>query len=389
MLQMRVGIVDADFIGREKHRFPNLASMKLSSYYKGLGYCVDLITDYNYLYYSLGDYDKVFVSKVFTDTESPDWLLCRNNIFVGGTGFFFDSADPLPYEIEHCKPDYGLYDKYISDEICRESFRCSLNGTKFDEEKFLSQFKYYREYSIGFLTRGCFRKCPFCVNQKYSSVQKHSPLKEFYDSSRKKLLFLDDNFLGFSGWEESLEEVVSMNVPYTFKQGLDERLLTDKKCEVLFGSRYDGDFIFAFDNVDDYDLVERKLRLIREHTNSRNIKFYVLVGFNSVDEKDIESVFKRVSLLMKYRCLAYIMRYQSKDCKPYLSSKFKDMYITLARWCNMPSFYTKMSFKEFCYANQDFKKDKGNDCVAMRCLKYFEANHKDISDRYFDLKFGD
>ena len=41
-MKMRIAVVDADLIGREKHRFPNLASMKLSAYYKGLGYDVDL-----------------------------------------------------------------------------------------------------------------------------------------------------------------------------------------------------------------------------------------------------------------------------------------------------------------------------------------------------------
>ena len=31
---MNIGIIDADIIGRKKHRFPNLASMKLSSWHK-------------------------------------------------------------------------------------------------------------------------------------------------------------------------------------------------------------------------------------------------------------------------------------------------------------------------------------------------------------------
>jgi hypothetical protein len=32
--------------------------------------------------------------------------------------------------------------------------------------------------------------------------------------------------------------------PFQFKQGLDERLLTEERCALLFGSRYDGDYIF-------------------------------------------------------------------------------------------------------------------------------------------------
>ncbi len=33
---MNVGIIDADLIGAKKHRFPNLASMKISAYNKFL-----------------------------------------------------------------------------------------------------------------------------------------------------------------------------------------------------------------------------------------------------------------------------------------------------------------------------------------------------------------
>lgn len=59
-ITIKVGIIDADIIGRKKHRFPNLACMKLSSYYKSKGNDVVLLTNYD----SLDKYDKVFISKV-------------------------------------------------------------------------------------------------------------------------------------------------------------------------------------------------------------------------------------------------------------------------------------------------------------------------------------
>ena len=43
---MEIAIIDADLIGRKKHRFPNLACMKLSGYHKGLGYTVELKLDF-------------------------------------------------------------------------------------------------------------------------------------------------------------------------------------------------------------------------------------------------------------------------------------------------------------------------------------------------------
>lgn len=136
---MRIGIVDADLIGRKKHRFPNLACMKLSSYYKSQDNSVVLLTDYK----SIKEYDKVFISKVFTDTEVPDGVLTLPNIEYGGTGFYYDKAPPLLPEIEHIMPDYHLYDNWVKIQI--------ENGVK---PKDLS---YYTDYSIGYVSRGCIR----------------------------------------------------------------------------------------------------------------------------------------------------------------------------------------------------------------------------------------
>ena len=160
---MRVAIIDADLIGRSRHRFPNLACMKLSGYHKKQGHSVDLKLDYE----ALETYDKVYISKVFTDTPVPMDILSMKNVEYGGTGFFFDQAPPLPYEIEHQRPDYSLYQDYISMKLAAGVSRV--------------EYRYYLDYSIGFLTRGCFRKCGFCVNKSYDRVMAHSPLMEFYD----------------------------------------------------------------------------------------------------------------------------------------------------------------------------------------------------------------
>ena len=105
---MKIGIIDADLIGRKKHRFPNLASMKISGYYKELGNEVKLLLNYEDIKY----YDKVFISKVFTDTPIDKNILKLDNVEYGGTGFFYDKAEYLPYEIEHHMRDYDLYDEW-------------------------------------------------------------------------------------------------------------------------------------------------------------------------------------------------------------------------------------------------------------------------------------
>ncbi len=110
---MKIGIIDADLIGRKRHRFPNLASMKIAGYYKDNGATVELITDYS----KMDGYDRLFLSKVFTDTQVPDGILKMPNLQYGGTGFFYDKAPALPTDIEHHMPDYHLYDLWVSSQL--------------------------------------------------------------------------------------------------------------------------------------------------------------------------------------------------------------------------------------------------------------------------------
>ncbi len=364
--KIKIAIIDADLIGKSKHRFPNLVCMKLSGYWKKQKADVILKTDYN----NLSIYDKVYISKVFTDTPIEDYILKLPNVEYGGTGFYYDKAPKLPEEIEHHMPDYHLYDEWINIQI--------KNG----ESK--NNFKYYTDYSIGFTTRGCFRHCEFCVNKNYNKVDCHSPISEFLDTSRKKICLLDDNVLGSPYWKDIFLELQSIGKPFQYKQGMDERLLTDEKCKVIFNSKYDGDYIFAFDNIADYDLIESKLKLIRKYTNKR-LKFYVFCGFDRKDKwdnefwkNDLYELFERIKLLMSYDCLPYIMRFNR-----YIESPYKQIYITVAKWCNQPQFFKKMSFREF------IKKDDERTKIVSASMRGFLLIEKDIPDlinKYFDLK---
>ncbi|MFW5677881.1 MAG: hypothetical protein ACOCNL_16730, partial [Acetivibrio ethanolgignens] len=262
---MKIAIIDADLIGRSRHRFPNLVCMKLSGFHKSAGDEVILKMDYD----KIELFDKVYISKVFSDTPVPENVLAYSNVSYGGTGFYYDKAPRLPAEVEHHMPDYELYESWVEEQLAAGGKRV--------------EYKYYLDYSIGFLTRGCFRGCQFCVNKNYKQVHRHSPLSEFFNEGRKKLCFLDDNFFGCPDWKEMLQEVKETGRPFQFKQGLDERLLTDEKCELLFSGKYDGDYIFAFDNVSDTALIERKIELARKYTNAV-MKFYCFTGFDRNDK---------------------------------------------------------------------------------------------------------
>ena len=245
------------------------------------------------------------------------------------------------------------------------------------------EFKCYTDYSIGFLTRGCFRQCKFCVNQNYKKVNKASPLSEFYDDSRKKILLLDDNFLGYSKWREELEELNKTGKRFLFKQGLDFRLLNNEKCEMLFKCKYDGEKIFAFDNYNDKEVIENKLRLSREYTNEI-MKFYVFTGFDRNNKwdsnfwiRDLYELFERIKILMEYKCLPYIMRYNK-----YIESPYKGVYISVARWCNQPSIFKKMSLIEFAQTEID----KYGSVTNMKYLNNLINEIPDM-EKYLEMKW--
>jgi len=411
---LKIGMVDADLLDNgTKH--PNLAQMKISAYCKSRGHSVKLILDCNSL-----DYDLIVISQVFNFTTLPEELQTLINqsekieqlntsivndiellesgaitgpiCSLGGTGFFPDGGRNLDYVIEHIMPDYHLYDDYIQKKI--------------NEGWSKEYFSDYLDYSIGFITRGCFRKCSFCVNKKYDRAFKHSQLSEFLDLDRPKIYLWDDNILAFSGWERIFNELNATGKPFQFRQGIDLRLLTRKRAKVLAESKYHGDYIFAFDHIEDKDIISKRLHSWKKYCN-KTTKLYVLCAYDPVvwqqewktkhllesmsetqvvqyELKDVVNTFERIKILMKYGCHPYIMRYES-----YKESHFKELYIQLARWCNQPEFYKKKSFRQYCLANQEIVKTKDKESAPYKAMVSFEKQFPNIAAEYFDIKYED
>ena len=81
------------------------------------------------------------------------------------------------------------------------------------------------------------------------------------------------------------------------------------------------------------------------------------------------------------------MRYQSKDNAPWKDSKYRALYVTIARWCNQANIVKKMTFREFCVANQALHKTEGTMCSAMRSMTEFEAEYPKIAAKFFDVRY--
>ncbi len=376
-MNKKIGLIDADLLGRGT-RHPNLSLLKLAGWHKKQGDDVELVKTWEDFESAAGAYDHLYLARVFDFTKVPEGILDRKNLTYGGTGFRqgFVTYAPnpeapeaiersgflraLPDAVEHTMPDYHLYDSFVADEIAR-----GIHAGK---------YKDYADFSIGFMTRGCFRHCSFCVNQCSNGAVFHAHLKEFLDPARKMIYLWDDNILSYPKWREVFEELAETGKRFQFKQGMDIRLMTDEKAEILSNSKYYSDYTFAFDHLEERRFIEHGLDIWRNHS-SRIPRLYVLVGWDSQDANDIEAAFLRIKILMQHRALPYIMRHEY-----YQRSKYKGMYTTMARWCNQPSFFKKKSFIEYCEAN-------GETSSAMRYASEFAHDHPEIAKKYYTMRF--
>ena len=208
----------------------------------------------------------------------------------------------------------------------------------------------------------------------------HSPLEEFVDPRRKKICLLDDNFFGHPAWEGMLQELKDTGKPFQFRQGLDERLLDDRKCGALFSSRYDDSFSFAFDNIADAELIERKIVLARKYTDVE-MRFYCFCGFDREDvwdrnfwKEDVFNLLRRIEILMQHGCLPYVMRFIR-----YMESPYRGVYVSIARWANQPGMFKRQSLREFAENN-------GRQSACYRYLADFERQFPDAA-YFYDLRF--
>lgn len=274
---MKIGLVDVD-----SHNFPNLALMKISAWFKRAGYEVEWAN-------SLEHYDAVYMAKVFTFTRDDLQAYQADKIVQGGTGY--DMKVQLPYPVEHIYPDYELY---------------GITDTAY-----------------GYLTRGCPRKCPFCIVAQKEGAQsvKVADLAEFW-RGQKKIKLLDPNILACPDWYSLLEQLALSGAEVDFTQGLDARLLTDEKVTTLLEVKYKV-LHFAWDNAND-DVTPNLLKKYSDMWGLRRErkKVYVLTNYNSTHEQDLYRIYK----LREIGYDPYVMIYDKYNAPQ------QTRY--LQRWCN-------------------------------------------------------
>jgi len=407
-----IGLVDADLLnGGTRH--PNLVLMKLAGFLNDNGILFHLIIDKNE---DISKYTKIYISKVFSFTPDPPFYekakgtIAEEKFKTGGTGDYAIKKDVNNFKVARTRdmnqlendeylnrypnkrggekllgidmrrqmPYYKLYDEYVK--------------IKITEGRRASYFNDYLYYSIGFLTRGCMRHCPFCVNKLENEVYPYSKLEWFLDEERNEkgnlvrpyIYLWDDNFLAASKeiWKPMLQTLIDSKRPFQFRQGLDERILAESEdgeeiALMLSKCKYHGDFIFAFDNWRDREKIIKALKIWKRYNPKKMTKFYLFCGYTlqaGEDEKlynDIKILFERIRILMQYGCFGYVMRHAD-----YMNHEQSNIYVQIARWCNQPQFYRYMSFWEYCYRNQSYWEQNTRNMVVPNQISFHEFEER-------------
>jgi len=285
----------------------NLALSKIARYHVNRGDEVSFIET---------DPDVIYFSAIFSKTAKKYNNLKSNllqfskdvRIEVGGSAF---NDRVLPPEIDCLMPYYDLW---------------GVN------------------YSLGYTSRGCIRKCKFCVVPRLEGgIRDYQHPSQFVDARFKNLILLDNNFLASPKWKENIDWIIDRKLRVNFNQGLDIRLMTQEMADRLAlckssNWKFNGEnYYFAWDNIGEEKQIRRGLEtFLRSGVSPNKVIIYVLAGF--VDAFD--SAFYRCRILIEeYKVHPYIMRFDGGRRDQKLNE--------LARWANRPAFHRNHTFEEY------------------------------------------
>ena len=295
---MRIGLVAVD----GHSGFPNLALMRLSAWHRSQG---DQVEWWN----GLAHYDRVYLSKVFTFTPDVDTVINADEIVTGGTGY--KDYGVLPPAVEAMPPDYSLYPNFSR--------------------------------AIGFMTRGCSRRCPWClVPRKEGTVRPAAAWDEIKRPDSREIVFLDNNVLASDFGLEQIDRMGGERVWVDFNQGLDARLIIPEAARMLARLHWIRFIRLSCDTSDMIPVVEQAAAYLRE-AGAASSRFwaYVLV-------QDMEDAHRRVLALRDMGITPFAQPYWDYDGgEPTPRQK------AFARWVNQKSIFKSCDWVDYQYPGKE------------------------------------
>lgn len=275
--------------------FPNLALMKLSAWHKAQGHAVCV---YDPLFSQR--YDTVYSSKVFTFTPESQELY--GNVKRGGTGYGMTNA--LPEDIEHTCPDYAIFET---------------------------------PYSLGYVTRGCLRKCAWCiVPEKEGEIHAHADVREFL--RHDTVVLMDNNILACEHGIQQIGKLAAMGVKVDFNQGLDARLIDNAAARLLSTLRWIRFTRLSCDTQEMLPVIRQAVTRLRwSNVNPAQLFVYCLVT------EDIDESLSRIRELKGLYLTVFAQPYRDfrTNAEPTQTQK------RLARWVNHTAIFKSVQWENY------------------------------------------
>lgn len=308
-----IGLIDVD------SKIPNLALMKISSYYKSLGEHVEFVRP------GMG-YEKIFASTVFTRSRSECEKLLEHygdKLEIGGTGW--DLHKELDEKIEKMKPDYNLY------SAVDIAGRMKGIGTK---EHKLKKATEIVNAGMGFTSRGCIRECGFCFVPKKEGKFRHvAEISDLINSKSNVLILHDNNLTADPYCIDKLKEIKERKLIVDINQGCDVRLINEDIAHALSQVRHLRSLHYAWDLMGFEAQVMEGIKTLSKFVKPYKHMCFMLVGFNTSFEEDMY----RFRKLTEMKIDPFVMIYNEKK-----DEKLKHF----ARWVNS-RIYKSCSFEEY------------------------------------------
>lgn len=328
---MNIGLIQVD------GKLPNLALMKISSYYKAMGVNVEFVKP-------KGTYDKIYASVLFTWNREIAIRLQHQykNIEIGGTGY--DLKITLPPDIEKCRPDYELYSPAMIENMIRGGIR--KKETTFKKALEIATM------GTGFTSRGCVRQCKFCVvNQKEGKLRQESSIADIVNPKSKLITLYDNNLTADPECINKLREIRDRKLIVDISQGVDIRYMTDEIAKALSEVKHMRSLHYAWDLMQYEKEILSGIKVLSKIIKPWSHMCFVLVGYNTTHEEDMYRVHK----LNELGVTPYIMRYNNRKENARLNH--------FTRWIN-GHFYKTCSFEDYI----PWKKHQAMDDLFRDCI---------------------
>lgn len=310
---MNIRLIDID------GKLPNLALMKLSTFYKAQGHEVFLN--------NCDNPDKVYISTLYTwnKQEIEKLLKAYPNAEVGGTGW--DIHKKLPPEVEDCKPDYDLYK--VNDIYNRIKKGIGKKSSKMEKAETIVNA------GIGFTSRGCIRACGFCVVPiKEGDLHHVADIGDLLNPRSNILILLDNNLTADPDCIDKLHEIRDRGLIVDITQGIDVRLMTPDIAQALSEVKHLRSLHYAWDLMNYEKQVMEGIRILSESVKKWRHMCFMLTGYNTLTSEDEYRFFK----LRELGIDPYIM--------PFNLTYPTEKHHHFARWVN-GRIYKKCSFNEY------------------------------------------